>query len=132
MQAISVQAQEATVPSVPQHAPPELADLETAFAHGDAKRLIEHAARRVDVTLFGSSELFSRSQAGYVFKEFFREYPPERLILRETTGAEGNWFASGRYWYARAEEPLAVYLRLRHGSEGWQLREIRIGRTMDR
>ncbi len=116
----------------PPNAPAVIALLESAFARGDAAALIRHSARRLDITLFGSSELFSRSQAGYVLKAFFDEYEPERLVLNETSGSEGNWFAAGRYWYAAGDLPLAVFLRVRRADDAWELREVRIGRSIDR
>lgn len=116
----------------PQYAPAVLGLLEAAFARGDAGAIMRHSARRVDVTLFGSSELFSRSQAGYVLKAFFNEYRPERLLLNERSASEGNWFVAGRYWYEAAESPLAVYLRVRRTDSGWELRDVRIGRSIDR
>lgn len=112
--------------------PPALRAIIEAFQEGDSGTLTKYSARRLDVTLFGISELFSRSQAGYVLHDFFRQYRPERLEITEASGAEGNWFAAGRYWYGRGDAPLAVYLRLRSGEGGWELREVRIGRTVDR
>ncbi len=93
---------------------------------------MRHSARRLDVTLFGMSELFSRSQANYVLRDFFAEYRPEQFDMTEMSGSLGNWFAAGRYRYARGEAPLAVYFRLRFGEGKWELRELRIGRTIDR
>lgn len=113
-------------------APPALGALVDAFRAGDSDALMKHSAQRLDVTLFGISELFSRSQAGYVLSDFFDEYRPLRLEITETSGSEGNWFAAGRYWYERGEAPLAVYFRLRSGEGVWKLREVRIGRTADR
>ena len=98
------------------------------FAQGDADALMEHAGERVDVTLLGSSDLFSRSQATYVVRDFFRHFPPARLDLNETSATEGNWFAAGRYWYQNGDAPLSVYLRLSVSNSEWELREIRISR----
>lgn len=113
-------------------APPALSVLVDAFRAGDTDTLMKHSAHRLDLTLFGISELFSRSQAGYVLSDFFNEYRPLRLQMTETSGSEGNWFAAGRYWYQRGEAPLTVYFRLRSGDGAWELREVRIGRTADR
>lgn len=115
-----------------QEEPAALGRLVDAFRSGDSGSLMKHAGRRLDVTLFGMSELFSRSQAGYVLGQFFDEYRPERLEMTETSGSEGNWFAAGRYWYRRGEAPLAVYFRLRSSGGEWELREVRIGRTAGR
>ncbi len=129
----------AVLPAFAQTAAPEgsaqpqaLAAIVDAFREGDSATLTNHSARRLDVTLFGISELFSRSQAGYVLHDFFDQYHPEHLEITETSGTEGNWFAAGRYWYRRGEAPLAIYLRLRGGEGAWELREVRIGRTEGR
>jgi hypothetical protein len=116
----------------PQSAPVELTFLEQAFARGDAAEIMKFSAKHLDITLFGSSELYSRSQAGYVLKAFFDEYRPEKLLLTEMSGSEANWFAAGSYSYVTGDSHLAVYLRLRRGDFGWELREVRIGRMSDR
>jgi len=116
----------------PQSTPVELTFLEQAFARGDAAEMMKYSAKHLDFTLFGSSELYSRSQAGYVLKAFFDEYRPEKLLLTEMSGSEANWFAAGSYSYVTGDSHLAVYLRLRRGDFGWELREVRIGRMSDR
>lgn len=116
----------------PQSAPVELTFLQQAFASGDAAEMMKYAAKHLDITLFGSSDLYSRSQAGYVLKAFFDEYRPEKLLFTEMSGSQANWFAAGSFWYAAGESHLAVYLRLRRGDFGWELREVRIGRMNDR
>lgn len=116
----------------PQSAPVELTFLEQAFARGDAAEIMKYSAKHIDITLFGASELYSRSQAGYVLKAFFDEYRPEKLSFTEMSGSEANWFAAGSYWYETGDPNLAVYLRLRRGDFGWELREVRIGRLSDR
>ena len=121
-----------TLQAIPEQAPAELMHLERAFARGDASEMMKYSAKHVDITLFNSNELYSRSQAGYVLKAFFDEYRPERLMLGEISGTEANWFAAGRYWYVTGEMHLVVYLRLRRAEFGWELREIRIGRISDR
>lgn len=118
--------------AVSSSAPTELRALEQALTRGDASEIMRFSAEHVDVALFGSDELYSRSQARYVLKAFFDEFRPIRLALNEISGSEHNWFAAGNYWYASGDSPLAVYLRLRRDDIGWELREVRIGRTSDR
>lgn len=116
----------------PQSAPVELTFLEQAFARGDAAEIMKYSAKHLDITLFGASELYSRSQAGYVLKAFFEEYRPKKLLFTEMSGSEANWFAAGSYWYETGDSHLVVYFRLRRGDFGWELREVRIGRLGDR
>lgn len=119
-------------PTAKQEAPDALNALVKAFEDGDAESVMRHSGQRLDVSLFGMSKLFSRSQAGYVLRDFFKEHRPERLHVTDTSGSAGNWFAAGRYWYGGGDAPLAVYFRLRFGEDEWELREVRISRTVDR
>lgn len=110
-----VQAQEAA-----------LSRLQEAFAAGDADAVLADAADRVEIALLGQSKLYSRAQATYVMEDFFRRYPPETFTLHNDARDEGNWFATGRYQYKHAEQPLHVYLRLRLRGEQWEVLEVRV------
>lgn len=107
-----------------------LAELQEAFARGDVRGLLAHAADRVDITIFGASAIYSRAQAQYVMEDFFRQQPPERFNWQDPSQRDGNWFAAGLYWYRRADHPLRIYVRLRQTADQWELREIRIDRRM--
>ena len=102
--------------------------LREAFAAGDAQRVLATAAKRVEVSLLGSSSQYSRSQAIYVLQKFFKDHPPRRFRWRESSTEEQNRFLMGRYWHEASKQPLPVILRLSRAEEGWQLQEVRIGR----
>lgn len=102
--------------------------LQEALESGDVEAVLGQAAERIDVTLFSANALYSRAQAQYVLRDFFREYPPRRFAFKEPSRRDENWFAAGQYWYGSSDEPLAVYVRLRRQGERWELREIRIDR----
>lgn len=100
--------------------------VEQAMVQGDARTLLSDAADRIEITILGRSTLYSRAQATYVMQDFFREYPPTGFSLDDTSATGGSRFATGRYRYQQAEQPLHVYLQLRKKGTQWQLREIRI------
>ena len=106
---------------------PALEHVERTFSVGDAETLLSAASERVEIALFGSSTLYSRAQALYVMQHFFQDYPPVQFSLQHTSAEDGNWFATGRYYHARSDYPLRVYVRLRaQEEEQWEVREIRI------
>lgn len=110
-----------------------LEQIYEAMQSGKVSTLMAVAAERIDLTIFGASEVLSRSQARYVLQDFFGNYPPTRVTLHETSPSEGNWFASASYWHRDADGPLTVYLRMRVGSGGnWELRELRFGQSIAR
>ncbi len=104
-----------------------LQHVEQAFASGDAQALVQQAGNRVEVSLLGTTTLYSRSQAQYVLQEFFRQYPPRAFTLERVSTTEGSTFADGDYYYEHEERPLRVFLRLHPASgQRWEIREIRI------
>lgn len=105
--------------------------LEQALNEGDARALLAPAAPQLEISLFGSSTVYSRGQALYVLQDFFREYPPRRFVLQENREKEGSHFVVGNYWHEGAEQPLWVYLHLRSSGGEETLREIRIERRTE-
>lgn len=102
-----------------------LLEIESALESGDVSALSRHSSERIELTLFGVSSVYSRSQAMYVLTEFFREYQPGRTILDEPSRSGSDSFVLGEYHYLQAEQPLRVFLRLKNSADRWELREIR-------
>lgn len=100
--------------------------IERGFSRGDTRLLLEHAADRMDIALFGISTLFSRNQAHYVLQDFFRQYPPERFALVSSSQMNGSLFLSGTYWPKPGRQVFQVILRLRSRDNLWELRDIDI------
>lgn len=100
--------------------------LEQAFNEGSARMLLAPAASQLEISLFGSSTVYSRGQALYVMQDFFQEHPPRRFGMQESKEKEDSHFLVGNYWHEGADQPLWVYLHLRSSDGEWTLREIRI------
>jgi hypothetical protein len=103
-----------------------LARIQRAFVQGDSRQLLEGAAEQIEVSLFGTSTLFSRSQAVYVLESFFRQYPPRRCVFERPVEASEGSFTAGQCWYRSSETPLRVYVGLRRKGDLWELRELRV------
>jgi hypothetical protein len=107
--------------------------VERAFRTARADVLLDGAADRLDVIIFGKGASYSRAQAALVLQDFFRRHPPARVAFEQEVLAEDRRSMIGEYWVAEDHaEPIAVFVRLRARSEGWQLRSIRIERSDDR
>lgn len=109
--------------------PPDavLERLRLALQSGDADAVLDEAADRLEIDLLGRRKLYSRAQAAYVLREFFRRYPPTAFAFDHDSQAEGNWFAAGLLHVRRGAGPLHVYVRLRAHDDGWVLRELSLG-----
>jgi hypothetical protein len=107
--------------------------VERGFRTARVDVLLDGAADRLDVIIFGKGASYSRAQAALVLQDFFRRHPPARVAFEQEVLAEDRRSMIGEYWVAEDHaEPIAVFVRLRARSEGWQLRSIRIERSDDR
>lgn len=91
---------------------------------GDAKALMVSSADRLELALFGATRRYSRAQATYVIEDFFRQYPPRRVIRVEGAGTDQAWFGSLSYEYARGSRPLDLFVRMRREGSEWVLNEL--------
>jgi hypothetical protein len=106
--------------------------LEDALERGDVEALLDHASKRIGITIFDANRYYSQGQARYVLKTFFERYPPSRFVLRDYYKTRNGWFAEGDYWYRRGKRPLRIYLRLRWWQDRWELRELLIEKPPSR
>lgn len=105
-----------------------LVEVEAAFRSADVEALLDGAAERVDVVIFGKGASYSRAQAALVLLDFFRRNPPLNVAFEQQVIAEDRRSMIGQYWVADGGDPMAVSVRLRARDEGWQVRAIRIER----
>ena len=111
-------------PASAQSRPAEMEKIEKAFGEGDVKALLNTMSSRVAIAVFGASREYSRTQAEYVLKEFFDEYPPARFTVSRFSETDQGAFVAGRYKSPRGGGDIDVYLRLRDQRGRWELREI--------
>ncbi len=104
-----------------------LVRVEHAFRSGDVDNLLEGAADRLDIIIFGKGASYSRAQATLVLSDFFRRNPPGRVAFEQEVLAEDRRSMIGQYWVANGDDdPVSVFVRLRARGPRWQLRSIRI------
>jgi hypothetical protein len=107
-----------------------LDSIERAFSTGSADSITAMSADRIEIAVLGKSRLYSRTQAKYVLRDFFEQYPPLQVKLSEPSATEKGLFAAGTYRFATDREPLRLYVRLRRGQSEWALREIVLERAV--
>lgn len=101
-----------------------LAVVEQAFSTADTDSITSMSAERIEIAVLGKSRLYSRTQARYVLRDFFKQYPPLQVKLSVPSTTEKGLFAAGTYRFATDREPLRMYVRLRRHESSWALREI--------
>jgi hypothetical protein len=107
-----------------------VARVTVAFEEGDSGALLDLSATRVEIVLLGQGARYSRGQAALILRDFFRRYPPERVVLSERSASEDGRAAMGRYWSGNSSAPFALYVGFHvEDDEAWTLDAIRIERT---
>lgn len=106
-----------------------LEDVRSAFAEAKADSIAAFSAARVEIAVLGKSRLYSRSQARFVLKSFFKRYPPVRVTFADPSRTETGIFAAGSYRFAADRKPLRLYVRLRRHGSAWVIREIVVERA---
>ncbi|MFZ6012863.1 MAG: DUF4783 domain-containing protein [Bacteroidota bacterium] len=65
---------------------------------GSAKELSKYLNQTVDITIEGKVESYSKAQAEFVFRDFFKQHPPAEFnIIHQGSSKGGQPFAIGQY-----------------------------------
>ena len=75
-----------------------IASARDAIKAGSAKELAKHLNQTVDLTIDGKLESYSKAQAEFVLRDFFKEHPPtEFTIIHQGQSKGGQPYAIGQY-----------------------------------
>lgn len=90
---------------------------------GSAKELSKYLFQTVDVTIEGKVQSYSRAQAEFVFRDFFRQHPPSEFnIIHQGSSKGGQPFAIGQY--KSSDETFRVFMKIKAVNKQQLLHEI--------
>lgn len=90
---------------------------------GSAKELSRFLFQTVDVTIEGKVQSYSKAQAEFVFRDFFRQHPPSSFdIIHQGSSKGGQPFAIGQY--KSADETYRVFMKIKAVNRQQLLHEI--------
>jgi Domain of unknown function (DUF4783) len=73
-------------------------DVKETIKTGSAKELSKHLNQTVDVTIEGKVENYSKAQAEFVLRDFFKAHPPSEFnVIHQGSSKGGQPFAIGQY-----------------------------------
>jgi hypothetical protein len=73
-------------------------EVKEAIKAGSSKELVKHLHQTVDLTLDTKLETYSRTQAEFALKEFFRNNPPTSFTIVHQGASKGGLpYAIGQY-----------------------------------
>ena len=100
--------------------------VEAGLESGDPALVLEGAATRVEVVLFGQGGMYRRAQAAHVLRDFFRRYPPDRVAFSERSSSDEGRAAIWRYFPQDGGAPLGVRVLHREDGDTWELASVRV------
>lgn len=86
--------------------------MKDALKAGSAKELVKYLNSSVEINLEGNSSSYSKVQAEFVFRDFFKKHPVTDFTILHTGSSKGGLhFAIGRY--QATGESYNVVIRLK-------------------
>jgi hypothetical protein len=74
------------------------APIKEALKAGSAKELVKYLNQSVDINMEGNVSTYSKAQAEFVFRDFFKKHPVTDFNIVHTGSSKGGLqFAIGRY-----------------------------------
>jgi hypothetical protein len=96
-----------------------IAQLKETIKAGSAKELSKYLFQTVDVTIEGNVQSYSKAQAEFVFRDFFKQHPPSEFsIIHQGSSKGGQPFAIGQY--KSGGDTYRVFMKIK-GSGNQQL-----------
>lgn len=90
---------------------------------GSAKELSRFLFQTVDVTIEGKVQSYSKAQAEFVFRDFFKQHPPSEFsIIHQGSSKGGQPFAIGQY--KSSDETYRVFMKIKIVNNQQLLHEI--------
>lgn len=99
------------------------------LSEGNADVLVAHAEDYLELALLEQPRRYTRSQALYVLREFFRVYPPVGFKLDRSMTQGEEWWLTGRYTVLGEEQILRFYLRFGGSYPAYRLMAIQVIRS---
>jgi hypothetical protein len=90
-----------------------VAQVKETIKAGSAKELSGFLNQTVDITIDGNVQSYSKTQAEFVFRDFFKQHPPaEFSIIHQGSSKGGQPFAIGQYKGGDAET-YRVFMKIK-------------------
>jgi hypothetical protein len=91
---------------------------------GSAKELSRYLHNTVDVTLEGNVQSYSKAQAEFVLRDFFKQHPPNEVnIIHQGSSKGGQPFAILQY--KSGAETFRLFMKIKSSGNNQLLDDIR-------
>jgi hypothetical protein len=94
---------------------------------GSSKELTRYLNQTIDITIEGKVESYSKPQAEFVFRDFFKQHPPSEFsIIHQGSSRGGQPFAIGQY--KSGADVYRVFMKIKAVGDQQLLHEISFSR----
>jgi len=94
--------------------------ISTHISNGDSENLSKHLGSTVELSMMSKDGTYSKTQCGYIIKDFFSKHPPSSYKLKHKgTSDKGSIYAIGNY--VSGKETFRVYYMMKKESGEFQL-----------
>lgn len=91
---------------------------------GSAKELSKYLNQTVDVTIEGNVQSYSKAQAEFVLRDFFKQHPPAEVnIIHQGSSKSGQLFAILQY--KSGPDAYRLFMKLKSSGNSQALDDIR-------
>ncbi len=97
-------------------------DVRESIKAGSSKELAKYLNSSVDVTMDGDMGTYSKTQAEFILRDFFKENPPSSFTIVHQGASKGGLpYAIGQY--LSADRTFRVWMRIKNTGERYLIHE---------
>ncbi len=91
-------------------------EVSSAIKAANTREIAKHFSQTVELTLVDDENIYSKTQAEIVLREFFAKYPPTNFVIKHRGGsAEGSQYAIATYTTNKGSYRAYFYLKQTSG-----------------
>jgi len=100
-----------------------IGDVKESIKIGSSREIAKFLNQNVDLTINGKVDTYSKTQAEFVLKEFFKSNPPSSfVIVHQGASKGGSPYATGQYM--SASNTFLVWVRIKKVGDRYLIHEM--------
>lgn len=101
-----------------------ISQVKETIKAGSAKELSRYLNSTVDVTMEGNPQSYSKTQAEFVLRDFFKQHPPNEVnIIHQGSSKGGQTFAI--FQYKSGNDTFRLFMKIKGSGNAQFLDDIR-------
>ena len=87
-------------------------NVRTALKAGSSKELVKNFNRTIELNFDGDKSNYSRTQAEFVLRDFFKKYPPSDFqYIHQGASKQGLTYVIGKYTFESGSFRVLLYIK---------------------